>query len=170
MLVPCTPWQSSRRQTRPKSSAHPMTGLSGYEMAECLEGAAQDGCQAWAVLMSRVSPGLEYGQHDLHADSAASPGQCDRAGRVPGPALFRSCGQHCEGQHHGSGHPQGLSGEVGAREGGGSWQPGQLGAGLDGSWLGGCMAKVALEMESSPCRCGLANRIHAGSRLPLGPT
>lgn len=97
-----------------------MTGLSGYELAEQLEGAAQGGCQAWAVLMSRVSPGLEYGQHDLHADTAASPGQCDCTGRVPGQALLWSRGQHCEGQRHGSGRPQGLRGEVGAREAGGS--------------------------------------------------
>ena len=61
------------------------------------------------VLTSHVPPGLEYGQHDMHTDAAASPGQCNGAGCVPGPALLRGCGQHCEGQFLGLGHPKRLA-------------------------------------------------------------
>lgn len=50
------------------------------------------------VLTSHVPPGLEHGQYDLHTDPAASPGQCNCFGCVPGPALLRGCGQYCEGQ------------------------------------------------------------------------
>lgn len=42
----------------------------------------------------------------------------------------------------------------------------RMAAGFGAAWP----FQVALEMESSPCRCGLANRIHAGSPLPLGLT
>lgn len=70
------------------------------------------------VLTSHVPPGLEYGQHDLHTDSAASPGQCNCAGCVPGPALLRGCGQYCEGQCFGFSHPTGLAAQVEQGEGG----------------------------------------------------
>lgn len=38
------------------------------------------------------SPGLEYGQHDLHTDTATPSGQCNCTGCFPGPALLRGCG------------------------------------------------------------------------------
>lgn len=67
MWVPCMPRLSSPFQTRPKSSA-------------CVT----------------VPQGLDYKQHDPHAAPAATPGPCNWAGHVPGPALHRGCGQHCE--------------------------------------------------------------------------
>lgn len=42
--------------------------------------------------------GLEYGQHDLHPDSAEAPGQCNGAGRLQGAPLLRGRGQHSEGR------------------------------------------------------------------------
>ncbi len=42
--------------------------------------------------------GVEHGQHDLHPDSAAAPGQRDGARCVQRKTFLWSCRQHCKGQ------------------------------------------------------------------------
>lgn len=41
--------------------------------------------------------GVEHGQHDLHPDSAETPGQCNSARRFQRAPLLRSCRQHRQG-------------------------------------------------------------------------
>lgn len=42
-------------------------------------------------------PGVEHGQHDLYTDAAQASGQRDGSGRLQGPPLLRSRGQHRQG-------------------------------------------------------------------------
>lgn len=51
----------------------------------------------WPGSRLLCAAGVEHGQHDLHPDAAATPGQCHRPRGLQGPPLLRRCGQHCKG-------------------------------------------------------------------------